>query len=75
MTSNVFVNISDGGALLQLVTQNEIAENFVVLGAINVPLGTDGTEFGGIDTSMPNQFLSRGLGFFVQLAWYFKPWT
>lgn len=71
VTPNAFVNLSDGSALLQFVTQNDIAENVLLLGAINVPVGPDGTEFGGIETDMPGQFLSTGVGFFVQLAWYF----
>jgi hypothetical protein len=71
VTPNAFVNLSDGSALLQFVTQNDIAENVLLLGAVNVPVGPDGTEFGGIETEVPGQFLSRGLGFFVQLAWYF----
>lgn len=71
MTPNAFINLSDGSALLQLVTQNDIAENVVLLGAINLPVGPDGTEFGGIETDTPGQYLSQGLGFFVQLAWYF----
>jgi len=71
VTPNAFVNLSDGSALLQFVTQNDIAENVLLLGAVNLPVGADGTEFGGIETDMPNQYLSRGLGFFVQLAWYF----
>lgn len=71
VTPNVFVNLSDGSALLQFVTQNDIAENVLLLGAVNLPVGPDGTEFGGIETDVPGQYLSRGLGFFAQLAGYF----
>jgi hypothetical protein len=71
MTPNLFVNLSDGSALLQLVTQNDLKENFVLLGALNVPVGPDGTEFGGIATGVPGQYLSSDLSLFVQLAWYF----
>jgi hypothetical protein len=71
VTPNAFVNLSDGSALLQFVTQNDIAENVLLLGAVNLPVGPDGTEFAGIETDVPGQYLSRGLGFFVQLAWYF----
>jgi hypothetical protein len=71
VTPNAFVNLSDGSALLQFVTQNDIAENVLLLSAVNLPVGPDGTEFGGIETEVPGQFLSRGVGFFVQIAWYF----
>jgi hypothetical protein len=71
VTPNAFVNLSDGSALLQFVTQNDVAENVVLLGAVNLPVGPDGTEFGGIETDIPDQYLSTGIGFFVQLAWYF----
>jgi hypothetical protein len=71
VTPNAFVNISDGSALLQFVTQNDLAENLLLLGAVNLPVGPDGTEFGGIESGTPGEFLSQGPGFFVQLAWYF----
>ena len=57
--------------LLQLITQNDLKENFVLLGALHVPVGPDGTEFGGIATGVPGQTLATDLGVFVQLAWYF----
>jgi len=71
MTPNLFVNLSDGSALLQLITQNDLKENFVLLGALNVPVGPGGTEFGGISTGVPGQYLASDLSLFVQLAWYF----
>lgn len=71
LTPNVFVNLSDGSALLQLVTQNDLRENLLLLGAVNLPLGSSGTEFGGIDTGVPGVQLSSGAGIFLQLAWYF----
>jgi len=37
----------------------------------HVPVGPDGTEFGGIATGVPGQTLATDLGVFVQLAWYF----
>lgn len=71
MTPNVFVNLSDGSALVQLVTQNDLRENLVLLAAVNLPVGADGTEFGGIETGVQGQYFSTSLGFFAQLAWYF----
>jgi len=71
LTPNVFVNLADPSALVQLVTQNDLRENLVLLGALNVPLGPNGSEFGGIGTDLPGLYLSSGPSIFVQLAWYF----
>jgi len=68
---NLFTNLADPSALLQIVTQNDLRENLVLLGALNIPMGAAGTEFGGIATTDPEVFLSTGPGVFVQLAWYF----
>ncbi len=38
--------------------------------AINLPLGADGTEFGGFSTEVPGLYLSSGPSVFVQLGWY-----
>ena len=37
---------------------------------INLPLGADGTEFGGADTGIPGVYLSSGPSASVQLVWY-----
>ena len=42
-----------------------------LLGSINIPLGGNGTEFGGIESGVPGRYLSRGAGVFAQIAWYF----
>jgi len=68
---NAFVNLSDGSMLLQLVTQNDLRENLLLLAALNIPVGPDGSEFGGIETGLPNQYLSTSLGVFAQINWYF----
>lgn len=71
LTPTVFTNLSDGSALIQLATKNDLKQDLVLLGAFNLPVGPDGTEFGGIETDVPGQHLSRGPGLFLQLAWYF----
>jgi hypothetical protein len=71
VTPNLFVNLSDDSALLQVVAQSDVRTNLVLLAAVNLPVGPDGTEFGGIETGTPNRFLSSGIGVFAQLAWYF----
>ncbi len=71
LTPNVFVNLSDGSALVQIVTQNDVKQDLVLLGAVGLPLGPSGTEFGGIETDVPGLYLSRGPSLFLQLNWYF----
>jgi hypothetical protein len=41
------------------------------LGSLNLPLGPNGSEFGGIETTIPNRYLSTDVGVFAQFAWYF----
>ena len=67
----VFVNLSDGSALAQVVTQYDLREDLLMLGALNLPIGPEGTEFGGIETGEQGTYLSSGLSLFAQLNWYF----
>jgi len=71
VTPTVFVNVADPSALLQVVTSYSLSDNMTFLGSINVPIGPDGSEFGGIESGSPDRYLSRGAGLFAQLAWYF----
>jgi len=66
----VFVNLGDPSALFQVVFQNDLRQNLVLLSSINLPIGADGTEFGGLPTEVPGLFLSTGPSIFVQLGWY-----
>ena len=70
VTPNVFVNVGDPSALFQVVFQKDLRENLLLLTSINLPLGADGTEFGGLPTEIPGAYLSTGAGVFVQLRWY-----
>jgi hypothetical protein len=71
VTPTVFVNIADPSALLQVVTSYSLSDNMTFLGSINIPLGPDGSEFGGIESGLPDRYLSSGVGLFAQFAWYF----
>ncbi len=71
ITPNLFVNLGDGSALAQVVAQWSISQNWQVLGSVNVPMGPDGTEYGGLETGIDGLALSVGPAVFVQLAWYF----
>ena len=70
-TPNVFMNLSDQSALLQFVTQHNLGDNLTFLAALNLPLGPNGTEYGGIGAGLPDRYVSQSGGLFAQLAWYF----
>ena len=71
LTPTIFANAADPSALLQLVSTYSLSDNSALLASVNVPLGPDGTEFGGIGAGQPDRFLSGGAGLFAQFAWYF----
>ena len=70
LTPNVFINVADPSALVQVVFQNDLRENLLLWSAINLPIGADGTEFGGAATEIPGIYLSAGPSASVQLVWY-----
>ena len=71
LTPNLFFNMGDSSALAQLVLQWDMAQNWQVLGSLAVPLGSAGTEYGGLETEVDDLTLEVGPSLFVQLAWYF----
>lgn len=71
LTPNVFINLDDPSALGQLVLQYDLRQNWLLLTALNVPIGPAGSEFGGIDTSVGDTYLSTNWSVFAQLSWYF----
>lgn len=71
VTPNVFANLEDRSALLQLVVQHSLGDNLTFLGALNVPVGPDGSEYGGLESPLPGRYFSRSASLFAQLAWYF----
>jgi len=71
VTPNVFINLDDPSALAQLVVQYNWKQNLVLLGSLNIPIGPDGSEYGGTATSYDDIYFSTGPGVFTQLAWYF----
>lgn len=71
MAPNLFLNIDDGSALLQLVSNNSLHQNIDLISALNVPAGPSGSEFGGVGPDVAGLYLSTDLALFVQLAWYF----
>jgi hypothetical protein len=71
ITPNIFTNLDDPSALLQLVAQLDIVQDLQLLAAVNIPIGAPGTEYGGIDSGVDGFYLSVGASLFLQLAWYF----
>ena len=68
---NFFVNLEDPSMLAQIVAQYDWKQNLTVLGALNLPVGSSGTEYGGIEAPVEGLYFSAGPSVFAQLAWYF----
>lgn len=71
LTPNAFINIGDPSALAQLVLSYDWKQDIQLLAALNLPIGPDGSEYGGIETDRPDLYVSTGPSIFAQLAWYF----
>jgi hypothetical protein len=71
LTPNIFLNMVDPSALAQFLLAWDWKQDFQLLGALNIPIGPAGSEYGGIETEQPGQFVSTGTSVFMQLAWYF----
>jgi hypothetical protein len=71
VTSNLFANAEDGSALAQVVIRWDLAQNWQLLAAATAPLGSKGTEYGGIETGLDDLTLAVGPSALLQLAWYF----
>ena len=71
LTPNLFVNLEDPSALVQVVAQYDWRQNLQVLAALNIPAGSGGTEYGGIETPIDGLYFSTDASLFAQLAWYF----
>jgi hypothetical protein len=70
LTPNIFFNVTDPSALIQVVFQNDLRENLLLWSAINLPVGANGTEFGGPSTAIAGGYLSSGPSASIQLVWY-----
>jgi len=70
-TPNIFINLTDPSALAQMVLAYDWKQDIQLLGALNVPIGPGGSEYGGIDSGHPGLYVSTGPSLFAQLAWYF----
>jgi hypothetical protein len=71
ISPTMLMNASDPSGLLQLVTNFSLSDNMTLLGSLNFPLGSSGTEFGGVETGVAGRYFSSDGGVFAQFAWYF----
>lgn len=71
LTPNLFINLGDPSALAQLVLAYDWQQDIQILGALNIPVGPGGSEYGGIESETPGLYVSTGASLFAQLAWYF----
>ena len=67
----LFSNLDDHSTLLQLLSQHDIKQNFQLTLALNIPIGGNNTEFGGIESTIPQRPFSTGPALFLQLGGYF----
>jgi len=71
LTPNIFINLTDPSALAQLVLNYDWKQDIQLLVALGIPIGPNGSEYGGIDSDQTDLYLSTGASLFAQLAWYF----
>jgi len=71
LTPNIFINLTDPSALAQLVLTYDWQQDIQLITALSVPIGPNGSEYGGIDSERPGLYLSTGASLFAQVAWYF----
>ena len=71
LTSAVFTNLNDTSSLLQLLSQHDLTQNLKLSIAAGLPVGTRGSEYGGIDSGLADGSLSPGRSLTLHLSWYF----
>lgn len=70
-TPAMFVNVDDRSAYLQLGGQYNVAQNWQLTAALNIPIGSEGTEYGGLATGVGGTTLAVDWGVFFQLGFYY----
>ena len=61
---------SPDGDWLAVNGEQSLRENLLLWSSLGMPVGTDGTEFGGADFGVPGRYLSAGPSASVRLVWY-----
>ena len=70
-TPNLFINLTDPSALAQMVLSYDWKQDIQLLAALNIPVGSGGSEYGGIEAGSGDLYVSTDASLFAQLAWYF----
>lgn len=68
---NALVNLQDFSSSLQVLSTYDASDNLRLTAVIALPMGSYGSEYRGLSTATPNEFLSTGPSVFAQIAWYF----
>ena len=71
LTTNLFVNMADPSALLQVIFNVDWRQNLTLLSGLSFPMGARGSEFGGIPSTAPGVYYQNGNSVFAQLAYFF----
>jgi hypothetical protein len=73
LTPSLFYKLGGSSALGQLSINWDLADNWQLIGAVNIPVGPTGTEFGGLSLPLGEEprTLGTGASVLLQLAWYF----
>ena len=71
LTGTAFKNLDDHSMLLQIISHHDLQQDLQLLVGTNLPSGSDGSEFGGIDSGVPDRPLAVGTSVFAEIAWYF----
>jgi len=64
-------NMNDGSWLTQWIATFDWKQDLNLLIGANLPVGDKGTEYGGIPSTTPGEFIGGGRSAFLQLAYYF----
>ncbi len=71
LTGSMFRNLDDDSMLVQIISRYDLQQDLQLLLGIDLPSGSDGSEYGGIDSGIPDEPLAISTSVFAQLAWYF----
>jgi hypothetical protein len=71
IANTLIANLNDGSGLYQGTVTFDWKQNLTVLAGLVLPLGPNGTEYGGIPTSVPGTYYRPATSAYARLAWYF----
>ena len=71
LTPRLFLNLEDDSFVAQLAANYSVARDWELIGSVNLPVGSSGTEYGGFESGVDGLKIADGPSVFAQLAWYF----